>query len=735
MAFTFDQIFAADPSNPSNIAQNAVVTIFAPGDTAMTPLTITDPDGQPLANPITVNANGFGPAFAHDALDRVAWAGGGFTGFLTSYEGIKNEAISARTAAEGAASSAATAALANIESRIAAGEFDGAPGADGLNGANVLPTSEAVGQALTTAGVAQTALNAAVELEARKRAAKIHITVGKTSDCDFYTANYASDDLALQAAMDSLPAGYSGGGSILIKRGTYLFVNGTDASTKPNVHIEGEGMSTIIAWKNANTFAVATAATNWLITIQSYSSVSKLQLVGNSTYGCPVNGVNTYNPGSGSNILGGGLRVKDGSRVWLRHIFVAGMAEDGVTLVGQSGASAHANRIEQLYVIGCGGIGVNNGAYTYDTIFNGVWVGSCRQGMYINDGGVGVELGHVWGSAEHGVVVNGSSTRFSNCYIESNGKDGITATGAHKLTVTNSDFWQNGTQASSLGLSAGLRLVNSRNNSVTNNQFRDSVGYGVLMSGSNGGHNIVSGNVWTDAVAANPDTGALITYTGGVATAASTTVTDAVNSPFKQSHVGRWMTITGAGTAGASLRTLITGYVSATQVTVADPIVTTVNPATFSIRSTLTGIQDSTSVGRNIFADNQMPTTAWIVSGITTGANSSVKNNVGVNPNATSVLGSVSSGSVALDVRIADTVTATLAANTTISTFGTPVHGHRIAVALTQDSGGSKTATWPANFKFSGSAPALTATAAKTDVFEFLYDGTNWRETNRSMNT
>lgn len=109
MAFTFEQIFAADPANPANVAANAAVTIFAPGDATMTPLAITDPDGTPLPNPIPVNANGFGSAFAHATLDRVAWAGGGFTGFFTSYEGMKQVAVDAQAAAESAATEAAAA--------------------------------------------------------------------------------------------------------------------------------------------------------------------------------------------------------------------------------------------------------------------------------------------------------------------------------------------------------------------------------------------------------------------------------------------------------------------------------------------------------------------------------------------------------------------------------------------------------------------------------------------------
>jgi hypothetical protein len=124
MAYTFEQLFAADPANPANIAQNAAVTVFAPGDPTQTPLAITDPSGGPLENPIFVNANGFGSAFAHATLDRVAWVGGGFTGFVTSYEGMKGVAVAAQTAAEtagaeaAAASAAATTAVADTVAEL-----------------------------------------------------------------------------------------------------------------------------------------------------------------------------------------------------------------------------------------------------------------------------------------------------------------------------------------------------------------------------------------------------------------------------------------------------------------------------------------------------------------------------------------------------------------------------------------------------------------------------------------
>ena len=110
MAYSFKQIEAHDPSNPGLVAPNAMVTIFEPGDPAKTPLTLTTLTGDPLPNPVTVNGLGYGPAFMHATLPQVAWAGGGLTGTFESYEGMRDEAIGARTAAENAATNAAAAA-------------------------------------------------------------------------------------------------------------------------------------------------------------------------------------------------------------------------------------------------------------------------------------------------------------------------------------------------------------------------------------------------------------------------------------------------------------------------------------------------------------------------------------------------------------------------------------------------------------------------------------------------
>lgn len=122
MAFTFDQIFAVDPSNHERVAANGLITIFTPGDPSKTPIPLSTISGASLANPVPVNAQGFGPPFMHPTLDRVAWSGGGMEGFFTSYEGLKNVALAAQAAAE------------DIQQKIASGELGGGGSGGGSGG-------------------------------------------------------------------------------------------------------------------------------------------------------------------------------------------------------------------------------------------------------------------------------------------------------------------------------------------------------------------------------------------------------------------------------------------------------------------------------------------------------------------------------------------------------------------------------------------------------------------------
>lgn len=198
MPYPYDQVFAADPATPENVASNGVVTIFAPGDPDRTPLTITTLDGLPLPNPMQVNDAGFGPAFMHATHDQVAWAGGGFTGLFVSYKGMKDEAVAARVAAEGAQF-----AVDDVIQRADAGEFVGRPGPEGKPGppgVNAVPASEAVAEYANTPG---NPLNK--QLKSAFGTHSFMLTPDRFASID----NTGGRDTSapLQAALDSLPYG------------------------------------------------------------------------------------------------------------------------------------------------------------------------------------------------------------------------------------------------------------------------------------------------------------------------------------------------------------------------------------------------------------------------------------------------------------------------------------------------------------------------------------------------
>lgn len=91
---TFDAFIAFDPTNPSIVAANAAVTLYAPGDSSKTPLPITDLTDVELPNPLATNDLGAFPAF-RAPVDRVAWSGGGMSGVLSSYDKVLSTATEA----------------------------------------------------------------------------------------------------------------------------------------------------------------------------------------------------------------------------------------------------------------------------------------------------------------------------------------------------------------------------------------------------------------------------------------------------------------------------------------------------------------------------------------------------------------------------------------------------------------------------------------------------------------
>jgi len=79
-------------------------------------------------------------------------------------------------------------------------------------------------------------------------------------------------------------------------------------------------------------------------------------------------------------------------------------------------------------------------------------------------------------------------------------------------------------------------------------------------------------------------------------------------------------------------------------------------------------------------------------------------------------------------------ITATLTGNITVTLTDGQYKGQILELRLTQNGVGSKTATWPANFKKAGGTLTLSTGAGAIDEILMSWDGTNWNEIYRSLN-
>ena len=77
----------------------------------------------------------------------------------------------------------------------------------------------------------------------------------------------------------------------------------------------------------------------------------------------------------------------------------------------------------------------------------------------------------------------------------------------------------------------------------------------------------------------------------------------------------------------------------------------------------------------------------------------------------------------------------TIAGNRTIGAASGGVAGAFISLLIIQDGTGSRTMTWNAAYEFKDdTAPTLTTTANKGDLFVFRYNGSKWLEVGRNLN-
>ena len=87
------------------------------------------------------------------------------------------------------------------------------------------------------------------------------------------------------------------------------------------------------------------------------------------------------------------------------------------------------------------------------------------------------------------------------------------------------------------------------------------------------------------------------------------------------------------------------------------------------------------------------------------------------------------------DASTQDVCKVTLGGNRTLAAPTNNTTGQFISILVIQDGTGSRTLTWNAVFEFKDdTAPTLTTTASKGDVFVFRYNGSKWLEMGRNTN-
>jgi len=91
-------------------------------------------------------------------------------------------------------------------------------------------------------------------------------------------------------------------------------------------------------------------------------------------------------------------------------------------------------------------------------------------------------------------------------------------------------------------------------------------------------------------------------------------------------------------------------------------------------------------------------------------------------------------GAITFNRANGSTITATLTGNITPTLTNGKALNDTLTLKLTQDATGSRTVTWPSNFKKAGGALTLSTGVSAIDVIQMRWDGTNWVEVSRALN-
>lgn len=209
-------------------------------------------------------------------------------------------------------------------------------------------------------------------------------TVAKSEPADYVTTNYGSDDACIQAAIDYVNG--LGGGSVLIREGTYVISN--LVTLQSNIWIFGVGDKTIIQSNRTGDLFYAISEINIHISDMQFdgnSNASSTIAIYTST-GVKLSNLYIHDVGTGTPDVVYGCYIEDCTDVILANLRIDTVDRDGIQLKGCTN-----NIISQCILKACDYYAIDCHASTTplnmkNTVISDCIIDACARGIDINAG-------------------------------------------------------------------------------------------------------------------------------------------------------------------------------------------------------------------------------------------------------------------------------------------------------------------------------------------------------------
>jgi hypothetical protein len=427
--YPFDVNLAVDPDNPDIILRDGQVTFYDPDDTGLTaPLTLVDTAGLPMPNPVTVSPQGFTPAF-QATIPQVMWVGAGYTGYLSSFQGVLDQAVLVASQAATSATNAGVAAAAAEAAQAAAEAAASAPTEEAIQSALATLGAVAAWKANTAYALGQYVINPSGDV--------VKANVAHTSGASFVAANWnagnnvskvnlplnvkdygaqgdgvADDTGAIQAALNAVP---DGGRAVYIPAGRYK-ITAPLRIEKDGTALFGDGTGNRIGGTQISVgtrLEAGTGLSGSMILVQRAANDRPLQ-------GIVLHSFTVDGGLVGSGVTGIHFRSNQGH---IDRVHIWRMSGTGLKLQGQASPAwdTYDTTVTTTMVGLCAGTGVELADKSADTHFSHC-IFLTNMDNFVLTGGASTQVTgcHFYSPERHDIHFNGSGSRskFANCKIE-----------------------------------------------------------------------------------------------------------------------------------------------------------------------------------------------------------------------------------------------------------------------------------------------------------------------------